>query len=182
MLAESIGERQHRHAIELASCRWRGGHNSAVAETRLDNLIYAQVQTSGVVLKIRIHGEGRLDGPALHDHALNFLLTRRRLRRAVELVPMRDTSHRWREARRHRCDPKKKTPTALVALEVGVGSLGRVVALCRARRRLVRLAALGAFVGVGIVALRAVMVACAYIKSNHNLGRGRVDSYTDALQ
>ena len=112
MLAESIGERPHRHAIGLASRRWRGGHNSAVAETRLDNLIYAQVQTSGVVLKIRKHGEGRFDGPALHDHALNSLLARRRLRRPVELVPMRDdTSHRWREARRQRCDSKKKTPS-----------------------------------------------------------------------
>ena len=108
MLAESIGERPHRHAIELASRRWRGGHNSAVAETRLDNLIYAQVQTSGVVLKIRKHREGGLDGPAFHDHALDSLLTRRRLRRPVELVPMRDTSRRWREARRHRCDPQKK--------------------------------------------------------------------------
>ena len=112
MLAESIGERPHRHAIGLASRRWRGGHNSAVAETRLDNLIYAQVQTSGVVLKIRIHREGSLDRSALHDHPLNPFFPGGRLCRPVELVPMRDdTSHRWREARRQRCDSKKKTPS-----------------------------------------------------------------------
>ena len=34
---------RHRHAIELASRRWRGGHDLAVAETRRENLIYAQV-------------------------------------------------------------------------------------------------------------------------------------------
>ena len=33
----------HRHAIELVSRRWRGGHDPAVAETRRDILIYAQV-------------------------------------------------------------------------------------------------------------------------------------------
>ena len=32
---------RHRHAVELASRRWRGGHDSAVAETRREKLIYA---------------------------------------------------------------------------------------------------------------------------------------------
>ncbi len=32
----------HRHAIEQASRRWRGGHDSAVAETSRDNFIFAQ--------------------------------------------------------------------------------------------------------------------------------------------
>ena len=76
--------------------------------------------------------ECRLDGPALHDHALDLLLARRRLRRAVELV--------------------------LVALKVGVGPLGRVVALGRTRRTLVGLAALGTLVGVRIISLRSVMM------------------------
>ena len=31
----------HGHAVELASRRWRGGHDAAVAETRRENLIYA---------------------------------------------------------------------------------------------------------------------------------------------
>ena len=42
-LAESIGERPHRHAVVLTSRRWRGGHDSAVAETRRNNLISTQV-------------------------------------------------------------------------------------------------------------------------------------------
>ena len=33
----------HLHAVEQASRRWRGGHDPAVAETRRENLIYAQV-------------------------------------------------------------------------------------------------------------------------------------------
>jgi hypothetical protein len=41
LLAGTSGNRPQRHAIELASRRWRGGHDSAVAETRRDNLIYA---------------------------------------------------------------------------------------------------------------------------------------------
>ena len=41
MLAKSSGKRPHRHAIEPVSRRWRGGHDSAAAKTRLDNLIYA---------------------------------------------------------------------------------------------------------------------------------------------
>ena len=32
----------HRHAIEQALRRWRGGHDSAVAETSRDNFIFAQ--------------------------------------------------------------------------------------------------------------------------------------------
>ena len=52
--------------------------------------------------------EGRLDGPALHDHPLNLFFPGGRLRRAVELV--------------------------LVALKVGVGALGRVVTLGRPGR------------------------------------------------
>ena len=43
VLAESVGERPHRHAVVLTSRRWRGGHDSAVAETRRDNLISTQV-------------------------------------------------------------------------------------------------------------------------------------------
>ena len=77
--------------------------------------------------------ECRLDGPALHDHALDLLLARRRLSRPVELV--------------------------LVSLKVGVGPLGRVVTLRRTRRTLVRLAALGALVGVRIISLGAMMMA-----------------------
>ena len=42
---ESIGERPRCHAIELASRRWRGGHDPAVAETSRDNLLYALHQT-----------------------------------------------------------------------------------------------------------------------------------------
>ena len=34
---------QHGHAVELTSRRWRGGHDSAVAEMRRDNLISTQV-------------------------------------------------------------------------------------------------------------------------------------------
>ena len=49
VLAESSGERPHRHAVELASRRWRGGHGSAVAETRRDNLIYALIRCSTVL-------------------------------------------------------------------------------------------------------------------------------------
>ena len=41
VLAGTSGNRPQRHAIELASRRWRGGHDPAVAETRRDNLIYA---------------------------------------------------------------------------------------------------------------------------------------------
>jgi hypothetical protein len=37
-------------AFELASHRWRGGHDSAVAETRRDNLMYALVEATGAVL------------------------------------------------------------------------------------------------------------------------------------
>ena len=55
--------------------------------------------------------------------------------------------------------PKKRHRAALIALKVGVRALGRVVTLRRARRGFVRFAALGAFVGVRIVALRAVVVA-----------------------
>ena len=47
--AESSGERPHRHAVELASRRWRGGHDSAGAETRRDNLIEALGLTSGIL-------------------------------------------------------------------------------------------------------------------------------------
>ena len=35
------GNQPSGHAIEQASRRWRGGHDSAVAETRRDNLIHA---------------------------------------------------------------------------------------------------------------------------------------------
>ena len=49
--AESSGERPHRHAVELASRRWRGGHDSAGAETRRDNLIEALGLTSGILGK-----------------------------------------------------------------------------------------------------------------------------------
>ena len=49
VLAESSGERPHRHAVELASRRWRGGHDSAGAETRRDNLIEALGLTSGIL-------------------------------------------------------------------------------------------------------------------------------------
>ena len=45
VLAESIGERPHRHAVVLTSRRWRGGHDSEVAETRRDNLISTQKWT-----------------------------------------------------------------------------------------------------------------------------------------
>ena len=41
--------RPQRHDIELASHRWRGGHASAVAETRR-NMIYALVEATGAVL------------------------------------------------------------------------------------------------------------------------------------
>ena len=41
--AESSGERPHRHAVVLMSRRWRGGHASAVAAPRRDNLICAPV-------------------------------------------------------------------------------------------------------------------------------------------
>ena len=53
VLAESIGERPHRHAVVLTSRRWRGGHDSAVAETRRDNLIYAQLAAVRSELKGR---------------------------------------------------------------------------------------------------------------------------------
>ena len=33
----------HLHAVEQASRRWRGGHDPAVAETRRENLIHAQI-------------------------------------------------------------------------------------------------------------------------------------------
>ena len=42
-LAVRIG---HLHAVEQVSRRWRGGHDPAVAETRRENLIYAQIVTS----------------------------------------------------------------------------------------------------------------------------------------
>ena len=45
VLAGTRGNRPQCHAIELASRRWRGGHGSAVAETRRDNLIYALTTT-----------------------------------------------------------------------------------------------------------------------------------------
>jgi hypothetical protein len=42
VLAKSRGQREpHRHTIELAPRQWRGGHDSAVAETRCENWIYA---------------------------------------------------------------------------------------------------------------------------------------------
>ena len=44
--AESSGDRPHRHAVELASRRWRGGHDSAGAG---DNLIEALGLTSGIL-------------------------------------------------------------------------------------------------------------------------------------
>ena len=44
------GERG-RYAVELASRRWRGGHDSAGAETRRDNLIEALGLTSGILGK-----------------------------------------------------------------------------------------------------------------------------------
>ena len=43
VLAGTGGNRPQRHAIELASRRWRGGHALVVAETRRDGLIYAQL-------------------------------------------------------------------------------------------------------------------------------------------
>ena len=33
----------HLHAVEQVSRRWRGGHDPAVAETRRENLIHAQI-------------------------------------------------------------------------------------------------------------------------------------------
>jgi hypothetical protein len=48
VLAESSGERPHRHAVVLASRRWRGGHDSARAETCRDNLNQALGLTSGI--------------------------------------------------------------------------------------------------------------------------------------
>ena len=45
MLAGTTGNRPQRHAIELASRRWRGGHDSAVAKMRRDSLIYALAST-----------------------------------------------------------------------------------------------------------------------------------------
>ena len=36
----------HLHAVEQVSRRWRGGHDPAVAETRRENLIHAQIVTS----------------------------------------------------------------------------------------------------------------------------------------
>ena len=43
VLAGTSGNRPQRHAIELASRRWRGGHDLVVAETRRDGLIDAQL-------------------------------------------------------------------------------------------------------------------------------------------
>ena len=36
----------HLHAVEQVSRRWRGGHDPAVAETRRENLIHAQIVAS----------------------------------------------------------------------------------------------------------------------------------------
>ena len=47
LLAESSGERPHRPLV-LASRRWRGGHESARAETCRDNLNQALGLTSGI--------------------------------------------------------------------------------------------------------------------------------------
>jgi hypothetical protein len=44
--AGTSGNIPQRHAIELTSHRWRGGHDPAVAETRRDDLIYALHRTS----------------------------------------------------------------------------------------------------------------------------------------
>jgi hypothetical protein len=49
--AESSGKRPHRHTVELASRRWRGGHDSAGAETRRDNLTETLGLTSGILGK-----------------------------------------------------------------------------------------------------------------------------------
>ena len=42
MRAKRAVRELHRHAVEQASRRWRGRHDSAVAETRRDNLISTQ--------------------------------------------------------------------------------------------------------------------------------------------
>ena len=41
--AESSGERPHRHAVELASRRWRGGQLSAVGGEAPGKMVYALV-------------------------------------------------------------------------------------------------------------------------------------------
>merc|ERR1719321_215451 len=43
----------------------------------------ALVNSARIILEVAVDCEGRLDGPALHDHALNFLLARRCLSGAV---------------------------------------------------------------------------------------------------
>jgi hypothetical protein len=55
-------ENWHRHAIEQAARRWRGGHDSAVAETRLYNLIYAlAVQIVILAVYVSADLDGRLE-------------------------------------------------------------------------------------------------------------------------
>ena len=73
MLAESIGEIPHRHAVVLTSRRWRGGHDSAVAETRRDNLITTQTATqgrTGASAVLRTWTESGAAGPWLRGSVL----------------------------------------------------------------------------------------------------------------
>ena len=49
VLAESSGERPHRHAVELASRRWRGGQIPQGRRRAATNLIEALGLTSGIL-------------------------------------------------------------------------------------------------------------------------------------
>ena len=52
VLAESSGERPHRHAVELASRRWRGGQIPQGRRRAATNLIEALGLTSGILKSI----------------------------------------------------------------------------------------------------------------------------------
>eukprot|EP00038_Savillea_parva_P005641 m.159386 g.159386 ORF g.159386 m.159386 type:complete len:367 (+) comp11786_c0_seq1:2968-4068(+) len=101
------------------------------------------VDTTGVVLKVRVDGKGRLDGATLHNHLLNLGLTHRRDKLARERVLV----------------VGERAVEASLALGWALG------------RRRVR-AAGGALRGVRVVAHRAVVVAVGERKVRALLAKG----------
>merc|ERR1719375_7682 len=91
------------------------------------------VDAARVILEVQVHGEGRLHGATGHDSLLDALLTRRR--DGLPLV------------------------SVLVLREIVVGGLGSCVALARARRRRLALAAWLALCRVWIVTLGSMVMA-----------------------
>ena len=59
--AESIGKRPHRHAIKLASRRWRGGHASAVGGEARDRARTRRRLAERLAVAPEAHGRVQLE-------------------------------------------------------------------------------------------------------------------------